>query len=450
MLMDFEKSVANYIRRHVLIESGARVLVGVSGGADSVALLAVLSALGYDCVAAHCNFNLRGEESLRDRAHAVDVASRLAGEYYVTDFDTEAYRRGSGESVEMACRTLRYRWFEDLCREHHIDCIAVGHHCEDNVETALLNMLRGSGIAGVAGIAPRNGRVVRPLLGMTREQICDYLRQRGLTWVDDSSNASNDYKRNRLRNVVLPMIAHEFPPRAMDRLVATVANVRENYELYRRLVDDALSAFVTGNALDVNALCGRYDAANARMLLVEYLRPYGFDADVARNVLAAVGRGHTGLRFVGTQDYEAALDRGILVVDKALPADDERRYEVRLDADIVAPIAIRVERHAIGDFVRPKGRDASVLYLDAAVLQSDTPLTLRRWRSGDRIKPFGAGFTTLVSDIFSDAKLSREAKRRVWLLCQGDKVLWVIGYKASAHYPVTAATTEYLRLEALL
>ncbi len=452
--MEFEKKIAAYIQRHSLLSPDDRIIVGLSGGADSVALLAVLSALGYKCIAAHCNFNLRGAESLRDREHATEIADKLASEYQVIDFNTEAYRRGTGQSIEMACRSLRYRWFEQLRVQYNATAIAVGHHREDNVETAMLNMLRGTGIAGMAGIAPRSGHVVRPLLDVTRSEICRYLQQQGLQWVDDSSNASNDYNRNRLRNVVLPAVAREFGPKSMDTLAASVCNVRQNYDLYRALVADALSDFGDASRLDVTALLERYGRDNGTMLLIEYLRPRGFAADVAYNIATAVTSGHTGLQFVGVQGNTIRLDRGILTPgsDIAQP-DDGTIAEVRLGAtDKVeateAGIRLIITEHDVADFVRPRRPDASVLYLDAAIISDDIPLTLRHWRHGDRIQPFGARFTTLVSDIFSDAKLSAEQKRRALILCHDDTILWVIGHKTSAHYPVTAKTQRYFRLQA--
>ncbi len=452
--MEFEKKIAAYIQRHSLLSPDDRIIVGLSGGADSVALLAVLSALSYKCIAAHCNFNLRGAESLRDREHATEIADKLASEYQVIDFNTEAYRRGTGQSIEMACRSLRYRWFEQLRVQYNAAAIAVGHHREDNVETAMLNMLRGTGIAGMAGIAPKSGHVVRPLLDVTRSEICRYLQQRCLQWVDDSSNASNDYKRNRLRNIVLPTIAREFGSKSMDTLAVSVSNVRRNYDLYRTLVTDALAAFGDASRLDVTALLERYGHDNGTMLLIEYLRPRGFAADVAYNIATAVTSGHTGLQFVGIQGNTIRLDRGILTPgsDMAQP-DDDTIAEVRLGATdkleaTEAGIHLIITEHDVADFVRPRRPDASVLYLDAAIISDDIPLTLRHWRHGDRIQPFGARFTTLVSDIFSDAKLSAEQKRDTLLLCHGDTILWVIGLKTSAHFAVTPKTRRYFRLQA--
>ncbi len=453
--MDFEKKIEGYIRSHSLLSPGDSVVVGLSGGADSVALLAVLSALGYRCIATHCNFNLRGSESMRDRKHAIAIAASLATESRVIDFDTEEYRQGTGESIEMACRSLRYQWFEQLRDASGVSAIAVGHHREDNVETAMLNMLRGTGIAGMAGIAPKAGHIVRPLLDVTRQEICQYLQQRGLRWVDDSSNASNDYKRNRLRNVVLPTVAREFGPGAMSSLAASVCNVRQNYGLYKALVADTLASFGDAARLDVAALLERYGRDNGTMLLAEYLRPLGFVADVAHNIAAAVTSGHTGLRFVGTQESAAMLDRGILTIGDAAPSGDGCIVaEVRLGTteEVCVPgtrLRIRIEEHDAADFVRPKRPDASVLYLDAAIADTGGPLVLRHWRHGDRIQPFGARFTTLVSDIFSDAKLSMDEKRKTLLLCRGETVLWVAGLKTSAHYPVSAKTYRYFRLQLL-
>lgn len=453
--MEFEKKIEGYIRRHSLLSPGDCVVVGLSGGADSVALLAVLSALEYRCIAAHCNFNLRGRESLRDREHAIEIACKIASEYQVIDFDTEAYRQGTGESIEMACRSLRYRWFEQLRIRYNAVAIAVGHHREDNVETAMLNMLRGTGIAGIAGIAPKSGHVVRPLLDVTRSEICQYLQLRGLQWVDDSSNASNDYKRNRLRNVVLPAVAHEFGPESMASLAASVNNIRQNYELYRTLVADALAAFTDDTRLNVAALLERYGYDNGTMLLIEYLRLHGFAADVAYNIVTAVTRGHTGLQFTGTQTHTATLDRGILSLGSALTQPEgDIAVEIHPDRMSIvdvpqAGIRIAIEEHDAADFIRPRRPDASVVYIDAAIASDGIPLTLRHWRHGDRIRPFGARFTTLVSDIFSDAKLSGDEKRRTLLLCHGDTVLWVVGLKTSAHYPVTAKTQRYFRLKLL-
>ena len=208
--MNLTEKVKDAIERQGLLRPQGRVVVAVSGGADSVALLSVLLELGYDCLAAHCNFGLRGAESVRDMRHVESLADRLGVDLCVRDFDVAARRADTGESVEMACRELRYEWFYELVDRERAQAIAVGHHAEDQLETLFLNLLRGTGITGLRGMRPRNGHVVRPMLECTRAEIEDYLHTRGLDWVTDSTNASDDFTRNRLRNRLLPLVDELF------------------------------------------------------------------------------------------------------------------------------------------------------------------------------------------------------------------------------------------------
>lgn len=192
--------------RRLLDGSGRRVVVGLSGGPDSVALLAALTRLGYRCVAAHCHYGLRGAESDRDRNHALGIARSLGAEWRETAFDTRAYCRLHSLGLEEGCRELRYGWFHTLARELDAQAIAVAHHRADRIETMLINLLRGTGLSGLRGIRPRNGMVVRPLLGATRRQIDAFLLAEGLEGVTDSSNLADDFLRNRLRHNVVPAL----------------------------------------------------------------------------------------------------------------------------------------------------------------------------------------------------------------------------------------------------
>ncbi|MDE6491207.1 MAG: tRNA lysidine(34) synthetase TilS, partial [Muribaculaceae bacterium] len=223
---ELEHKVLQSIARHRLIADDTRpVIVGLSGGADSVALLATLTALGYRCVAAHCNFGLRGEESIRDRDHSRAIADRLGCEWITTEFNTRAYMLQNGISLEMACRDLRYNWFAEQLNALGAQAIAVAHHRDDNIETLMLNLLRGSGIRGLRGMRPRNGDIIRPLLECTRSDITAYLERRAIPYITDSSNLENDVARNRLRNIVLPCIYREFPqaPDTISRTIAILA-----------------------------------------------------------------------------------------------------------------------------------------------------------------------------------------------------------------------------------
>lgn len=440
VINDFEQRVAAAISAHDLLRPGAKVMVALSGGADSVALLAVLSRLGYECVAAHCNFRLRGEESMRDMRHAEAVCASLGVELTIKYFDVEAQRRLTGESVEMACRTLRYAWFDKLLDSHRAAAIAVGHHREDNVETFMLNLMRGTGLTGLCGMRPRHNNVVRPLLDVSRSDIETYLAARGLSYVTDSTNAELVYKRNRLRNRVIPTMEAAFAG-ASDAILATMAHLDDANRLYTRLVTERMQLYADDKrTVDVMELTSR--EPQARMLLFEYLRAEGFNMSVVSDMVASAGE--SGLTFTSRQGVTRELSRGRLSVQRAPGAPTQSVWPVRLLRDILSPVHITVDEHDVADF-KPEA-NAAVAYFDA-VLADAPDLCLRHWCLGDRLEPYGMQGSRLVSDLFSDAKYDAAAKRDAWLLCKGSVILWVVGLRASRHFTVGPGSRRFLRLE---
>lgn len=421
---------------------GKPVLVALSGGADSVALLAALCALGCRCVAAHCNFRLRGAESDRDMRSAQALCSRLGVDCYIKEFDVEARRRATGESVEMACRELRYEWFGDLLDRLRAQCIAVAHHREDNVESFFLNLLRGSGLAGLTGMRYRHGYVARPMLGLTRQQIEDYLAVKGISYVTDSSNASNVYKRNRLRNAVIPAISASFPE-GVGGILASMSCLADNRCLYEAMIEQKRKAYVTPSAIDLAALMAA--EPQPRILLYEIIKPMGFNMTHAADIVASASR--SGLLFkAGATALE--LDRGILRINAAETMRPADGAPVSLRRDILTPAHILVSEHQIVEF-KPE-RDPNVAYFDVSVMDGDAAFALRHWQRGDRMAPFGdksPGATRLVSDLYANAKYSASDKRRAWLLTRDGHILWAVGLRASSLYAVTPDSRRYLRLE---
>ncbi len=433
--------VRKTIERHGLLDLRRPVLVAVSGGADSVALLAVLCELGYSCVAAHCNFHLRGDESTRDMRFVEQLCERLGVDLTVSHFDVGRRMAQSGESVEMACRSLRYERFDRLIDTFGAQAVAVGHHCEDNVETFMLNLSRSTGIAGLCGIRYRNGIVVRPLLDTTRQCIIDYLGARRLQYVTDSSNMSNDYRRNRLRNIVLPVLEEQFPG-AGKSILTTIAHLNDNRLVYDKAIASYAAHCVKGNGvIDLEKLSAEA-AAPAPVVLYELVRRAGLTRSQADDIMSSPMR--SGLLFKGDGGgYE--LDRGLLTPVDFSAAESCDEYEVSLHRDILTPVNIAVTVGDIASF-RPVS-DPRVAYLDASVLDRDRRWTLRRYRRGDRLEPFGMKGSKLVSDIFNDAKLSASQKRAVRLLVCDGVIVWIVGLRASRHFIVTPETKRYIRLE---
>lgn len=443
MIKDFEARAAEYIAGHGLLHKGAPVVVALSGGADSVALLAVLSRLGYDCRAAHCNFHLRGEESMRDMRHAAAVADRLGVDIYIRDFDVPARMKETGESVEMACRSLRYKWFADLLDRDGAQATAVGHHREDRAETFMLNLLRGTGIAGLTSMRPRSGSVVRPLLPFSRREIEAYIEALGLGYVDDSSNGSDAHRRNRLRNNILPLIEEQFPG-AMNSILRTIGNLEDTEEIYREAVESGIKHYISEDGVDVKSLG---ENRHACTLLFEYLKPYNFTYTQVCDILG--GAASSGQRFFSTDGQTIAeLNRGVLSLCEAsrcVPCDTDV-YPVNPRHDIVAPVHIIVTQGDVTTF-RPEGLGSSVAYFDAVALEDDARWELRHARRGDRLVPFGSSKSKLVSDLFANAKYTAAQKRQAWLLTRNDEIVWIPGLRNTALFPVGPGTKRFLRLE---
>lgn len=448
-MYNFLHTVAGFIARNSLLQQRQPVIAALSGGADSVALLMVLSRLGYEVIAAHCNFHLRGEESMRDERFVRDLCSRLHIMLQVKDFDVKTQMRQHGVSAEMACRDLRYEWFDTLRRDTASQAIAVAHHLDDNIETFMLNALRGTGIAGLTGMSPRNGHIVRPLLCVTRRKIEDFLKENAQDYVTDSTNLQNDVKRNKLRNVVLPCVYQQFPG-AKATLCHTIGNTRDCNELYQELVAQARAKLCTtqpgGFDIAIDKLLGYKKRLT---LLFEILKPQGFKheqcVDIMQLIEAKTGVGKTFL----TSSHKLVVARKCLEV---MPIDniDTKLYPIDLShgTTIHEPVKITIEHCPGSDKASITAVDGKKsIALDATVLNCEK-IELRHWREGDRFAPFGLRGNKLVSDLFTDMKLSEREKKATWLLVADGVILWVMGYRSSSNYKVEKDSASYITLKA--
>ncbi len=406
--MTFEQRIARFIASERLLTPGAKVIVGLSGGADSAALLAILTALGYRCVAVHCHFGLRGAEADRDLRHSESLAVRLGCEFRSVKFNTRQYMANHGISAEMACRELRYDYFEKLRQEENAEAIAVGHHRSDNIETFFLNLLRGSGIHGLRGMLPKRDHIIRPLLESSRTEIETYLNQRGIAYITDSSNLSDDFKRNKLRNRIIPLIEAELPG-AIDAIERSIANLRGNEELYNRLIPQR-----SDSLLNVSPT-----------LLHEWLSPLGFNSDQCRRLLTSV----PGAEFRSPTQRLTVCSGKRYVLDDLSPKIEKPRLKGR--------IFKRPEKF------RPKPNN---IYLDADAIPRNAVWELRPWRPGDRMRPFGMKGTKPVSDLLAAAGIAASRRPESFVLTLNDEIIWAVGVRASALYPVTDKTLNIIEL----
>ncbi len=427
--------VRAYIDKHRLLSASDKVLVGLSGGADSVALLSVLVKLGYTCIALHCNFHLRGEESVRDEKFAQAFADKLHVPFCKIDFKTEQYAHENHLSIEMAARELRYAWFEDMRIRLQAQAIAVAHHRDDSIETLLMNLVRGSGIRGLVGIRPRNQYVIRPLLGVSRKEILAWLEEQQYTYVTDSTNLSDAYTRNFIRLRVLPLL-EEINPSVRQTLSRTADHLSAAETIYLSVLEKARQELWIKDKLSIEKLL-QYPSPET--ILYELLQPFGFSRQVASDVFRSL-EGESGKVFY-SDSYRLVKDREYLLLSKReqiLPIT----YTYPLEAgQWQAPFSFSFEMiQKDADFAFQVSKD--IAYFDADKL--DSVLQLRRWQQGDWFIPFGMKGRKKVSDYFSDHKFTLEQKENAWLLCSGQSVIWLIGERSDNRFRVSADTKRIL------
>lgn len=444
--VEFHHRVGRIMLQECGVSVGEQLLVALSGGADSVALLRALLSLGFKCVAAHCNFHLRGDESMRDERFVRQLCQSLGVPLRVKDFDVEKYRQDHGVSVEMACRELRYEWFGGLLESDNCDFVAVAHHGDDNIETMFLNMLRGTGIAGLTGMKPRNGVVIRPLLCVSRADVLAYLDQEGQDYVTDSTNLLNDYQRNKVRNVILRDVDELFVD-GRARIGDTMRNLGDFESLYEELVGGALQQCRLTQADEekqVYSLVSFKRYSHPKLLLHALLSPYGFNIAQCEQIEAAMREKPSAQkRHFYTSTSAVTLTSEEIVIEK-IESCDNAEYLVQFEGVSELPVKLEVKECEMP--FDASGIDGkSVVAFDSSLLACKR-VVLRHWREGDRIRPFGMNGTRLVSDIFTDAHFTLEEKKRQWLLEADGKILWILGLRASAEYCVQPTSSAYLTL----
>ncbi len=435
------KKVQTFISQQQLLDKSKRYLVAVSGGADSVALLRVLLELGYQVEVCHCNFLLRGDESMRDEHFVRDLCLQFDVPFHLIHFDTRTYAEIHHMSIEMAARELRYQYFEQLCHDLDIHAVCVAHHRDDLVETILLNMIRGTGIHGMVGIRPmRLGGgafyILRPLLSISRSDIESWLQQLGQPFVTDSTNLVADVQRNQLRLKVIPLLK-DINPAAIENLHETALLLTEAERVYNVSVQSTLTRLLNDNTLFISDLTKEPSPVS---LLFEWLSPYGFSSATIRQMADHLDV-PTG-RFWSSATHNLCIDRGRLVLTEHQESIKPFKIPETGLYHITDSIQLRV---SISSEVTID-RSPMVACLDASKVSF--PLTIRPGKEGDRFIPFGMQGSKLLSDFLTDLKVSLPEKRQQLVITDAtSQILWVVGRRISQPCAITPYTTRMLRLE---
>ena len=422
------KRVSDFIAQHQLLAPNAQVLVALSGGADSVALLRILLRLGYRCHAVHCNFHLRGEESNRDERFVVSLCESLGVPCEVVHFDTQAYAAEQRVSIEMAARELRYREFERIRQAKALGAIVVAHHQDDAVETLLLNLIRGAGINGLTGMRRKNGYVVRPLLCLTRSEVIDYLDCLEQSYVTDSTNLTDEYARNKVRLQLLPLM-QQINSSAAANIMQAANHLADAAAVYNGVIEDNNSRVVVSVADGVDISIDSLMMTEVpQAQLFEILHPYGFNPRQIADVFRAILGDGVGRMFYA-DDYVLLIDRANIML-RHRNAGKEESFTLPYEGVMSLPDGAWLEiKRFVPEASWKVPRCSNTCVLDASRITS--PLTLRHPHDGDRFRPFGLKGTKLLSDLYTDIKLDRIAKQQQWLLCHDTDIVWAVGVRAS-------------------
>ena len=419
--------IKNYIDRHHLLKPESKIITGLSGGADSVALLHILHKLDYKCIVAHCNFHLRGEESNRDEQFAAGFAASLNLPFFKQDFDTSSIAKERGISIEMAARDLRYQWFTELKENLQADAIAVAHHRDDGIETLLLNLIRGTGIKGLTGIQPRSGCIIRPFLCVSKQEILQYVKKKNLLFITDSSNEQEKWIRNKIRLQVIPLL-ETINPAVREAIVQTMDNLKETDKIYETEIEKAVQIVYNQDKGSISIpLLKTFPSPES--ILFELLKNYGFGKEIIRDIYFAIDS-QPGKIFYA-KDYYVIKDRDEFLLSP-LVGDEKKEYFIQTNETLLEfPFRMKITLR-MNDTTGEIDRNANTACLDYDKLHF--PLILRKWKTGDKFIPVGMKNFKKLSDFFTNRKFSKIQKEKTWILTSGKEIVWVVNYRIDERF----------------
>ncbi len=422
--------------------SNKRLLIAVSGGLDSMVLAHLCLESGFDIELAHCNFQLRELESDGDAKFVKQWASRNTVKLHLKVFKTKAYAKKNKRSTQMAARELRYTWFDELLEKEGLDYVLTAHHANDSVETNLINWSRGSGLKGLLGIPKKNDKIMRPLLRFSRKQLEQYALDTNIQWREDSSNASDDYLRNALRNKVIPAFEKEVP-----YLITNVLNTQEYLQQSHQLLSVYKEELQRQLMYPINQLIGPQiqciDLAKLEehkypeAVLYLLLQDYGFTnwKDVYALRTAQSGK------VVFSENHQLAKDRDSLQLTERSTGKTTIAYTI---AENTSQVSGDFGKLLLESTKTMESVVTNTVYIDKNLVKF--PLTIRKWRAGDYFYPFGMKGKKKISKFLKDEKVSLVIKDNIWLLSTSDEIVWIIGHRLDDRFKVTKQTQDILKI----
>jgi len=408
------------------LNNETKILLTVSGGLDSMALLHLFHLSGFSIEVAHCNFNLRDEESNGDEQFVKEACDSLDISFHCKHFDTEKYAQDNGVSIQMAARDLRYSWFEELRVEYKLDFIATAHHQDDQIETILLNLSRGTGLKGMHGILAKQQYIIRPLLFCDRQVLESWMKEQAYLHREDSSNASVKYSRNKIRHQVLPVLKEINPSLSntfqqnTERFAAAEQNLSFLYEKER-------SNLFIQKGQELHLVLSELKKYPSPIDVVfHFISEYGFNDWKAIDNLLSSESG----KVISSETHLLLKNREELVL-KIKEAKLVRAYSIEENTSHLSePISLSLYCESAKGFQIPKSSIEAALDFD----KLSFPLELRKWQNGDIFHPIGMRGKKKLSDFFIDKKMSLFEKQNTWILCSNNQIVWVVGHRMDERF----------------
>lgn len=434
MLEEFK----SFIQEKSLFQNKDCILLAVSGGIDSVVLCRLFHQAGYAFAIAHCNFQLRGEESDKDELFVADLAKQYKVPFHGSRFSTSFYAEQHNVSIQVAARELRYNWFEELRNEHTYSYVATAHHQDDEIETFFINLVRGTGISGLRGMLEKRERIVRPLLFTTKKEIVSYAKKEDISYREDSSNLCDTYTRNKIRHHVIPLLK-ELNSKALANMIASIANLRDVEHIFLERIAEVKKEMIVKENNYVKITIEKLKKLNPLgTYLFELLKDFGFNASTVEDIKNSLD--HSAGKIFYSNTHKLLKDRSYLLVK---PREYEQPFikeEFLIEAavhKIDKPICLQFEIIKKADWTVPSSTKSACLDYN----QLRFPLLLRKWKQGDSFQPQGMKGKKKLSDFLIDLKVSRMDKENTWVLCSGKDIVWVIGYRIDERYKVHVNTS---------
>ncbi|MBI3500541.1 MAG: tRNA lysidine(34) synthetase TilS [Bacteroidetes bacterium] len=448
----------NFIRKEKLGDNSRSYLLTVSGGVDSIVMCDLFFKAGFSFGIAHCNFKLRGEESEEDEEFVKSVAGKYKVAFHKKSFSTKAYSERKKISIQMSARELRYEWLKRLAKDKKYDCIATAHHLDDSIETFFINLLRGTGIAGLQGIQVKQGNIIRPLLFANKKMIHDYADENKLQWREDSSNFTDKYLRNSIRHHLIPSLKRL--NKGFEKTITKeLSYFKEAGDIFKKFIEEKKKEIIVEDGKNILLNIKKLkDSGHAETVLHEILRAYDFNPEttelIAQRMYTTAGK-----KFL-SPTYRLIKDREFFILTPTHPAQehpplrqvgappskgDKEKFLLKKNQTEFQNENLKLKMEIMdGNISEVKDKSPQTAYIDLAKLEF--PLTLRKWKQGDFFFPLGMKGKKKLSDFFIDIKLPLNNKEETWVLESSTNIVWVIGHRIDERHKITPRTKKIYKV----